>query len=53
MEAKYKTGESLSIEEITGIMVATLLGGQHTSNVTGTWMLLHLLTEQHLYVEVP
>ena len=45
MDAKYKDGRSLTIKEITGIMVGTLLGGQHTSNVTGTWALCHLLSE--------
>ena len=49
MDAKYKTGEALSMQEITGIMVATLLGGQHTSNVTGTWAMLHMLLEPQWY----
>lgn len=43
MEAKYKDGTSLTTTEITGIMIGVLLGGQHTSNVTGTWLLSHLL----------
>ena len=43
MDAKYKDGRPLTMAEITGIMVGTLLGGQHTSNVTGTWTLCHLL----------
>lgn len=30
MEAKYKDGRELTMQEITGIMVGTLLGGQHT-----------------------
>jgi sterol 14-demethylase len=49
MDSKYKDGQPLSMQEITGIMVATLLGGQHTSNVTGTWALLHMLLEPQWY----
>ncbi|KAL3940274.1 MAG: hypothetical protein SGBAC_005168 [Bacillariaceae sp.] len=46
MEAKYRDGKRLTITEITGILVGILLGGQHTSNVTGTWLLSHLLKEK-------
>eukprot|EP00040_Diaphanoeca_grandis_P030623 m.181415 g.181415 ORF g.181415 m.181415 type:complete len:478 (-) comp32063_c0_seq1:165-1598(-) len=42
MDAKYKNGQPLTEAEITGIMIGTLLGGQHTSNVTGSWLLAHL-----------
>lgn len=45
MDIKYKNGKPLNSAEITGIMMGTLLGGQHTSNVTGTWALCHLLTD--------
>ena len=45
MEAKYKDGTPLTMTEITGNMIGILLGGQHTSNVTGTWCLSHLLKE--------
>jgi sterol 14-demethylase len=41
----YKDGSPLSISEVTGIMMAVLLGGQHTSNVTGAWLMMHLLNE--------
>lgn len=43
IDAQYRDGTKPSIEEITGILIGVLLGGQHTSNVTGTWMLVHLL----------
>lgn len=43
MEAKYRDGTPLTVSEITGIMIGVLLGGQHTSNVTSTWLLCHLL----------
>lgn len=45
MDAKYKDGTPLTMTEITGNMIGILLGGQHTSNVTGTWCLSHLLKE--------
>ena len=43
MDARYKDDRALTVQEITGIMVGVLLGGQHTSNVTGTWMMCHLM----------
>ena len=46
MEAKYRDGNTLTITEITGILIGILLGGQHTSNVTGTWLMSHLLKEK-------
>lgn len=45
MDAKYKDGTPLTMQEITGNLIGILLGGQHTSNVTGTWCLSHLLKE--------
>ncbi len=45
IESKYKDGSPLSIAEVTGILMAVLLGGQHTSNVTGAWLVMHLLNE--------
>lgn len=45
MDAKYKDGTPLTMTEITGNMIGILLGGQHTSNVTGTWCLSHLMKE--------
>ena len=46
MEAKYRNGTTLTTTEITGILIGVLLGGQHTSNVTGTWLMAHLLKDQ-------
>lgn len=46
MEAKYRDGTTLTTTEITGIMIGTLLGGQHTSNVTGTWLIARLLKDE-------
>jgi sterol 14-demethylase len=46
MEAKYRDGTPLTTTEITGILIGVLLGGQHTSNVTGTWLMAHLLKDK-------
>jgi sterol 14-demethylase len=46
MEAKYRDGKELTLTDITGILIGVLLGGQHTSNVTGTWLMSHLLKDQ-------
>lgn len=43
MDAKYRDGRSLSEREITGMMIALLFAGQHTSSVTSTWTGLYLL----------
>ena len=45
MDAKYKDGTKPTMTEITGILIGVLLGGQHTSNVTGTWLLSHLFND--------
>ncbi|MCY4015970.1 MAG: cytochrome P450 [Gammaproteobacteria bacterium] len=42
MEARYKDGQQLSDEEITGLLVTVLFAGQHTSAVLATWMALEL-----------
>jgi sterol 14alpha-demethylase len=44
MDATYKDGTSLSDTEVTGLMIALLFGGQHTSMVTSSWMLLYILS---------
>lgn len=37
MDLKYKTGEVLTNEEITGLLIALLFAGQHTSSISSTW----------------
>lgn len=44
MEATYKDGSPIPNEEIIGLLVGLLLAGQHTSNVTSTWMGILLLS---------
>ena len=43
MEARYKDGGSLSDHEITGMLVAAMFAGHHTSSVTTAWTILELL----------
>ena len=37
MDATYKSGKPLSDDEITGLLIAVLFAGQHTSTITGSW----------------
>lgn len=45
MSAVLDDGSKLSDDQIVGMMIALLIAGQHTSNVTGTWTGLHLLLD--------
>jgi sterol 14-demethylase len=45
MEARYRTGEGLSPHEITGMLVAALFAGHHTSSVTTAWALIELVNQ--------
>lgn len=42
MDANYKSGEPLSDHEITGMLLAAMFAGHHTSSVTTAWTLLEL-----------
>jgi sterol 14-demethylase len=43
MEATYKDGSKLTDHEITGMLVAAMFAGHHTSSVTAAWSILELL----------
>ena len=43
MDSKYKDGRSLTDHEITGMLVAAMFAGHHTSSVTTAWSILELL----------
>lgn len=43
MEAKYEDGGALSDHEITGMLVAAMFAGHHTSSVTTAWTMFELL----------
>ncbi len=37
MDTKYKDGTRLTDEDVTGLLIALLFAGQHTSCITSTW----------------
>ncbi|MDQ3035342.1 MAG: cytochrome P450 [Myxococcota bacterium] len=43
MESKYSDGRDLTEDEITGLLLAGMFAGHHTSSVTTAWSLLELL----------
>ena len=46
IDAKYKTGRHMTDEEITGMLIAALFAGQHTSSITSTWTGLMMLSRK-------
>jgi len=40
---QYKDGTTMGEEEIAGLSVALMLAGYHTSNITSSWVGIHLL----------
>ena len=42
MDAKYKSGVPLTHDEITGMLLAAMFAGHHTSSVTTAWTLVEL-----------
>lgn len=43
MDSKYKNGRPTTEGEITGLLIAALFAGQHTSSITSTWTGAYLL----------
>lgn len=43
MNAVYRDGTPMSSHEVCGMIVAAMFAGQHTSTITTTWTLLHLM----------
>jgi sterol 14-demethylase len=52
MDTKYASGEALSEHEITGLLLAAMFAGHHTSSVTAAWMMLELARSPSLYARV-
>jgi sterol 14-demethylase len=42
MSSTYKNGDKMSDDAIAHLMIATLMGGQHTSSTTLSWILFEL-----------
>ena len=44
----YKDGSKASVDEITGLLIALLFAGQHTSSITSTWTALYLMANPEM-----
>ncbi|XP_002982721.2 obtusifoliol 14-alpha demethylase [Selaginella moellendorffii] len=50
IDSKYRaTGRSTTEDEITGLLIAALFAGQHTSSITSTWTGAYLLTYKNYW----
>ena len=52
MDSTYSDGSKLSDHEITGMLVAAMFAGHHTSSVTTAWTLIELLRHPRFLEEV-
>jgi sterol 14alpha-demethylase len=52
MDAQYKDGTRITDLEIANLMIALLMGGQHNTAASGTWVMLHLAHRPHLIEEL-
>lgn len=52
MTATYEDGSSMTPHEITGLLIATMFAGHHTSSGTATWMLIEFLRNPQFMKEV-
>lgn len=52
MDSEYSDGSKLSDHEITGMLVAAMFAGHHTSSVTTAWTLIELLRHPRFLNEV-
>jgi sterol 14-demethylase len=43
IEARYQSGKALTDDEITGMLLASMFAGHHTSSVTTAWTILELI----------
>jgi sterol 14alpha-demethylase len=48
MDIVYKDGTPISTEEVTGLLIALLFAGQHTSCITSTWTSLFIANDPKL-----
>ncbi|KAF9605241.1 hypothetical protein IFM89_014638 [Coptis chinensis] len=52
IESKYKDGRPTTESEVTGLLIAALFAGQHTSSITSTWTGAYLLQNKNCLSEV-
>jgi len=48
MDVKYKDGRDITNEEVTGLLIALLFAGQHTSCITSTWTSLFIAKDRNI-----
>lgn len=48
MDVKYKDGTAITDEQVTGLLIALLFAGQHTSCITSTWTSLFILNNPEI-----
>lgn len=56
VEARYSAaygGREMTPDEITGMLIAALFAGQHTSSITSTWTCLYLFSEKYRHKFLP
>jgi len=51
MDTAYADGRKLDANEITGLLIAAIFAGHHTSSGTAAWVLLELLRHPHLLAQ--
>lgn len=49
MDSKYKDGRGTTEGEITGLLIAALFAGQHTSSITSTWTGAYMLRHKNYF----
>lgn len=52
MDARYKDGSRLTEDVMTGLLIAVLFAGQHTSTITSSWTGLLMLRDRELVQRV-
>ncbi|CAG9462094.1 unnamed protein product [Pedinophyceae sp. YPF-701] len=46
MDREMKDGSKLTNDQITGMLIAVLFAGQHTSSITSTWLVYEILNQK-------
>lgn len=46
MDIEYKDGTKITDDEVTGLLIALLFAGQHTSSITSSWTALYLASNK-------
>jgi len=52
MDIKYKDGRPITDEEVTGLLIALLFAGQHTSCISSTWTSMWIANDENVLDKV-